>query len=404
MVKMAMDAKLVAIDKVIPYHHNIKKHPEAQVNQLASMIAAYGWDQAIVCDKDMVIIKGHGRLAAAQKLGLKEVPVTVRDDLTPAQCKAARIADNKVAESEWDLDNLKLEITELGDLDFDLDLTGFDDDFISGLTETKGTEGLTDPDDVPENVETRCKPGDLWILGEHRLLCGDSTNVQHVERLMNGEKADMVFTDPPYGMKLDTDWSKGMTLAGGKPMQGAHSKLGHKGKRHDQVIGDHNDFSPDLIQTILAINCEETFIWGADYFAEHLPQKNEGSWVVWDKRYAADGPIKQAMSTSEFELCWSRTKHQRLICRMVHSGICSVENDKRVHPTQKPVKLAEWFFERWGKPNDLVVDLFLGSGSTLIACEKTGRKCRGMEIDPGYCDVILARWEKFTGKQAVLSE
>jgi DNA modification methylase len=132
-----------------------------------------------------------------------------------------------------------------------------------------------------------------------------------------------------------------------------------------------------------------------------LPDRNKGSWVIWDKRVRADGEaINQAMSTSEFETCWSRKKHQRLVCRMVHSGICSIENDKRVHPTQKPVKLAEWFFERWGKETKLVVDLFLGSGSTLIACEKTGRKCYGMELDPHYCSVIIERWQNFTGKKA----
>jgi len=237
----------------------------------------------------------------------------------------------------------------------------------------------------------------LRLKSRHRLLCGDSTDAASVERLLGGEKPDLVYCDPPYGMKLDTDWSKA------KSFGGSHSTLGNKGKKHGHVIGDHDDFSPDLIKAILDLGCGETFIWGADYFAEHLPKKNDGSWVVWDKRYAADGPIVQAMSTSEFELCWSRAKHQRLICRMVHSGICSVEKDKRVHPTQKPVKLAEWFFERWGEGRTRVVDLFLGSGSTLIACEKTRRQCFGIELAPHYCDVILARFEAFSGEKAVLA-
>lgn len=393
----------VAIESLIPDPANERDHGEKNLAAIKGSLAKFGQVEPLVLNsRNGVLIGGHGRLMAMKALGMTKADV-VKVDLDNTQAAALRIALNRTAEiAEWNIDALQDTLRGLQADQFDLEGIGFDADDLAIFLPEPEVAGLTDEDEVPENVETRCKPGDLWQLGNHRLLCGDSTNIQHVERLMGGEKADMVFTDPPYGMNLDTDWSKGMRLAGGKPKKGAHSSMGHKGKKHAHVIGDHNDFSPDLIHSIIAIDCEETFIWGADYFAEHLSDKNSGSWVVWDKRYAKEGPIKQAMYNSEFELCWSRKKHQRLICRMVHSGICSVENDKRVHPTQKPVKLAEWFFENWGDGKSNIIDLFLGSGSTLIACEKTNRKCYGMEIDPKYCDVILSRWEKFTGKTATL--
>jgi len=241
----------------------------------------------------------------------------------------------------------------------------------------------------------------LRLKSKHRLLCGDSTDKADVKRLMDGAKADMVFTDPPYGMFLNADFSRGMTLKGGVPMKGAHSSMGHKGLKHENVIGDHEDFNPEFIPIACGL-ATEVFLWGADYYAELLPDKNKGSWVIWDKRVRADGEaIKQAMTTSEFETCWSKQKHQRLVCRMVHSGICSIENDKRVHPTQKPVALAEWFFDKWGKDKNLIIDLFLGSGSTLIACEKTNRQCFGCEIDPHYCSVILKRYQDYCGGEVL---
>jgi hypothetical protein len=220
---------------------------------------------------------------------------------------------------------------------------------------------------------------------------------------MAGEKVAMVYTDPPYGMHLDTDYKtgKGPGLYKGKDMTRA------SGVTHRNVAGDHDDFTPELISTVFACfpDCAEVFLWGADYYAEHIPDRKLGSWIVWDKVTKADGEQSgvEKFHGSNFELCWSRAKHKRDLARIMHKGLASVENDKRVHPTQKPVALAEWFFERWGKADDPVADLFLGSGSTLIACEKTARRCFGMEIDPKYCDVILARWEKFTGKTASLS-
>jgi DNA modification methylase len=347
----------------------------------------------IVCTPDGVVLGGNMRLRACKEAGLREVPVHVVAWLDSQQ-EEFIIKDN-VGYGEWDWDILANEWDANQLEDWGLDVW---------TPEPEPEEGLTDPDEVPSiPEEPKTKPGDLYILGKHRLLCGDSTNAEHVARLMDGQKADMVFTDPPYGMYLKADFSKGMTLKGGRPMKGKHSTMNHKGHKHENVIGDHDDFDPKFISAALSLDAEEIFLWGADYYAELLPNRNKGSWVIWDKRVKSDGTaINQAMTTSEFETCWSKNKHQRLVCRMVHSGICSIENDKRVHPTQKPTQLAIWFFELWGIGKTLVVDLFLGSGSTLIAAEKTGRTCYGMEIDPKYCDVIVKRWEEFTGKKAEL--
>jgi DNA modification methylase len=226
-------------------------------------------------------------------------------------------------------------------------------------------------------------------------MCGDSTSVDAVDKLMSGKKADMVFTDPPYGMFLNADYSD---------MGGKNSMTKRSGNKYEQVIGDNQDFSPELINTVFAnfSYCKEIFMWGADYYAEHLIDKNVGSWVVWDKR---GDESADKMYGSTFELCWSKARHKREMARIKWAGIFGMEKEhdkKRAHPTQKPSALIEWFFQKWGNQGDTVVDLFGGSGSTLIACEKTNRQARLMELDPKYCDVIVKRWQDFTGKKATL--
>jgi DNA modification methylase len=216
----------------------------------------------------------------------------------------------------------------------------------------------------------------------HILMCGDSTSKDDVDRLMDGEKADMVFTDPPYGMNLDTDYSKLPDT----------NRMG-KAKTFKSVHGDDNEFNPTFILEYFDY-CNEILLFGADYYAKYLPQ---GSWYVWDKR--CDENFDK-MIGSAFELCWSKSKHKREIARFnntLFSG--EIEAKNKVHPTQKPTKMFEWFFERI--KGNVVVDLFLGSGSTLIACEKTNRKCYGSEIDPHYCSVIIKRWQDFTGEVAL---
>jgi len=232
-------------------------------------------------------------------------------------------------------------------------------------------------------------------LGDHRLLCGDSTSVTDVERLMGGQKADMVFTDPPYGMNLDTDYSG---ITGSK--NAMHP--GIKGKAYAKVIGDSEEFDPSFVLQFFD-KCKEIFMFGGDYYAKNLPL---GGWFVWDKCVTSDGKVSEgaeSMIGSTFELCWSKQSHKRLMVRLFHRGYTSVDKSERVHPTQKPIQLAQWFIERFSEAIAIIVDPFGGSGSTLIACEKTGRRCYMCELSPAYCDVIVTRWEQATGKKAVLS-
>jgi DNA modification methylase len=372
-----------SISDLIPDPNNARKHDQKNLDAIKGSLAKFGQQKPIVIDKNNIVIAGNGTLQSARALGWTDIDCVVTT-LEGFNAAAFGLADNRTSElAEWDTDVLSESLKGLIEAEFDIGEIGFDEDFLK----VEPVEGLTDPDEVPENVETRCKPGDLWVLGNHRLLCGDSTNVQHVERLMNGEKADMVFTDPPYGMNLQTDYKESLGDNGFR-----------KAKTYSAVIGDDAPFnfadSFALVQDV-----KEQFWWGADWYCQQLP--SDGAWFVWNKR-TSEG--LQKMYGNHFELCWSRQRHKREIAEVAWAGAFG-HNKKddgatKVHPTMKSVKLIEWFFERF--KGERVLDLFLGSGSTLIACEKTGRKCYGMEIDPKYCDVIISRWEKFTGKKAVL--
>jgi len=390
------------LSDLIPYINNSRKHSDDQVAQIAASIKEFGWTNPILVDGDNGIIAGHGRIMAAKKLGMTEVPVIELAHLSKEQRKALIIADNKLAlNSDWDTNLLAIELKDLQDLGFDLNLTGFDGDELANLLKPEQVDGLTDEDSVPEVLEEpKTKLGDIYKLGNHRLMCGDSTSVDAIDKLMNGDKADVVFTDPPYGMFLNADYS------GAKSSLGFFKEKGVKGgKKYDNVIGDHDDFTPELINTVFASfgYCKEIFLWGADYYAELLPNKNDGSWVVWDKRLDESA---DKMYGSTFELCWSKAKHKRMMARVKWAGIFGTEKEfdrKRHHPTQKPVNLVSWFFDYFSlKDKKNVVDLYGGSGSTLIAAEKSGKNSYVMELDPKYCDVIVKRWEDFTGKKAEL--
>ena len=384
------------VEDLIPYASNSRTHSEQQIAQIAASIREFGWTNPVLINDENSIIAGHGRLLAARQLKMTEVPCIKLDHLTKSQQKALVIADNQLAlNAGWDVEMLKAEISGLDTDGFDLDLLGFDSDFLDGLL-IEETEGLTDEDavpDVPEEPET--VEGDIWVLGNHRLMCGDSTSIDAVDKLMDGALADMVFTDPPYGMFLDADYSD----------MNYKFKGSTGGKKYENVIGDHEDFKPELIQNIFTSfdYCKEIFLWGADYYADLLPDRNAGSWVVWDKR---GDESADKMYGSTFELCWSRTRHKRMLARVKWAGIFGIEKEhdkKRCHPTQKPVELVEWFFDYYSmQKKRVIVDLFGGSGSTLLACEKTHRNCYMMELDPKYCDVIKKRWEDFTGQKAIL--
>jgi len=377
--------------ELIAAEYNPRQLTKEQHKDLTDSIKRFGLVDPLIVnthkERKNILVGGHQRLKIAQELNIKDIPC-VEVKLTPAKERELNIRLNKNS-GEWDYDALanNFDVENLTEWGFTDDELQFYDD--------EPEQGLIDDDEIPEVKEAITKQGDLWLLGEHRVLCGDATKKEDVERLMDGQNADMVFTDPPYGMKLDTDWSGAKSS-----LKFASEKNALGGSKHKTVIGDHNDFSPELISAITDIDSKEMFIWGADYFAELLPERNAGSLVVWDKRLDESA---DKMYGSTFELCWSRNRHKRETARIKWAGIFGTEKEfdhKRHHPTQKPALLAEWFFDKWGSASDLVVDLYLGSGTTLIACEKTNRKCYGMELDPHYCDVIVKRWEEFTGNKA----
>ena len=366
----------VNIDTLLPYANNAREHTEEQVAQVAASIQEFGWTNPLIIHGNTVVA-GHARLAAARKLGLKEVPVIDRSDMSEAQWKAYVLADNQLAQNAtWNDGLLTLELDALAELDFDLDLLGFPDlDALMGNDEPE--EGLTDPDDVPEPpADPITQPGDLWILGEHRLLCGDSTDAESVAYLMDGAKADMVFADPPYGIQHSGEGIDGASVS----------------NDFGEIQGDESaDIARSSYQLFAVEDCSLIF-WGANYYPSVL--MDGYGWIVWDKQREGD-------TFSGAELAFANRGVRLDVFRHKWHGMIkdSEHGEGRVHPTQKPIALAEWCFENYGNPQ-IILDPFLGSGTTLIAAQKTGRKCYGIEIDPIYCDVIVKRWEDFTGKKA----
>ena len=336
----------------------------------------------IVVDGNMVVLGGNMRLKACIAAGLKEVPIIVADQLTDAQKGEFIIKDN-VGFGEWDWDLLANEWDVETLQDWGLELP-FDN--------TPVLEAEEDDYEAPSEINTDVVLGDLIEIGNHRLLCGDSTDSDAVARLMNGEKADMVFTDPPYGMFLDTDYSQ---------IKGSEKSIGFKGNKvgnkYDKIIGDNEDFTPELINTIFASfgYCKEIFIWGADYFIDLIPNYGkDGSWFVWNKR---SSEAQQRGIGNTFELCWSKQKHKRLVFDFEWFGFLSKDDPSearnRVHPSMKPSKLLGRLIGEYCK-GDKIADLFLGSGSTMVAAHQLNRKCYGMELDPKYCQVIIDRMHK----------
>jgi DNA modification methylase len=368
-------------------HKNARRRTDRSASLIAESLKRFGAARSIVIDEDGRILAGNGTVEGAKKAGIDKLRIIEaegdeliavrRAGLSEDEKVGLALADNRSSDlSEWDHEMLR-------QLSEEHDLTPWfeDDELLAEVLEPE--EGKTDPDDVPEPpADPITKPGDLWILGNHRLLCGDSTDVLAVERLMDGQKANLVLTDPPYGMNLDTDYSK------------LPSTKVEGNKTYSPVAGDDAEYDPSTVLNCFDY-CDEIIMFGADYYAKFLPA---GSWYVWDKRVEEKF---DRMIGSAFELAWSKHKHKREIARFnntLFSG--EVEARNKVHPTQKPTKLIEWFFERINAL--LVVDLYGGSGTTLIACEKTSRHCRMMELDPAYCDVIVKRWEDFTGNKAMI--
>lgn len=362
------------IERLTEYARNPRKNDHA-VDKIAAAIKEFGFRVPVVAKSDGLVVDGHLRLKAAKKLGMAEVPVILADDMTEAQIKAFRISVNRMAEfAEWDNDLLALEFAELTDMGFDLDLTGFTADEIDALTPVQVEEGLTDEDavpDVPVNPVTRV--GDVWILGQHRLMCGNSTMLHDVEILMNGTTPDCIHTDPPYGMNAV---SKSSVLK--------------KNYKQDILGDDTPDVAKDAFRLIYGMWPDAKQIWwGANYYCSVLPDSE--CWLVWDKD---NGQSDQ----TDCELAWANFRS------VVRQFTMASEKKNRVHPTQKPVALMEWILRRFKLSVKTIADFFGGSGSTLIAAEKHGVQAFIMEFDPKYCDVIVKRWQDFTGKIATHAE
>jgi DNA modification methylase len=361
----------IGIDKLIPYVKNSRTHSDAQVAQIAASIKEFGFTNPILI-ADNTIIAGHGRVLAARKLGLTDVPCIELSGLSETQRKAYVIADNKLAlNAGWDEQMLALELGELDKLGFDLDLTGFSAEEIAALTPIELTEGLTDEDEVPEVPEQPVTvPGDIWLLGKHRLMCGDSTSIDAVNKLMTGVSPDCIHTDPPYGMNAVSN-----------------SSVLKKNYKQDILGDDTSDVAKDAFKLVYGLWPDAKQIWwGANYYCSVLPDSE--CWIVWDKD---NGQSDQ----TDCELAWANFRS------VVRQFTMASEKKNRVHPTQKPVALMEWILRRFKLSVKTIADFFGGSGSTLIAAEKHGVQAFIMEFDPRFCDVIINRWQDFTGKQAI---
>jgi ParB-like chromosome segregation protein Spo0J len=406
-IQMAQRIELWPLDRLKPYERNARTHSAEQVAQIAASIVEFGFTNPILVDSGDGIIAGHGRLQAARELGLSTVPVVVLDHLSDRQRRAYVLADNQLAlNAGWDLELLRTELQDLVADDFDLSVIGFSDEELEDLLPEVEELPPEDADDeaVPEPPEEPIsKPGDVWLLGKHRLMCGDSTSLTDVERLMAGEKADMVFTDPPYGVSY-TD------------------SLGRSIKNDELTDGDLQEFLQSAFSSAVAASVSDApwYVWHASRYQREFENALNAcavqvkQQIIWVKGEGVDGTAQvkaPAIGRSDFrwlhEPCFYASRGNPYNAgdrKTTTVWTVSRPTTGTVHPTQKPIPLIEIALENSAKSKAIVLDLFGGSGSTLIACEKTGRKARLMELDPRYCDVIVQRWQAFTGKLATLEE
>ena len=403
-----------AIEKLIPYARNARTHSDEQVGQIAASIKEWGWTTPVLVDEDGGIIAGHGRTMAAKRLGMREVPVMVARGWSDAKKRAYVLADNKLAlNAGWDDSMLALELKELGETGFDLDLTGFSLDEINALTPLEVEPGLTDEDAVPEAPEEpTTRLGDVWILGQHRLMCGDSTSIDAVEKLVGDKDVDFVFTSPPYNA-------------------GDSEKLSGNTHTTDNKYATYQDNKPQSEYLNFLCSFTNAWKWKSKCLAVNIQQLAGNKiafieWLhhykdnlidvaIWDKGHAAPQMAKNVMNSCfEYIVFLSQTENptKAIPCsnfhgnvKNVYSGSGNKKNEfSSVHAATFPVDFPEWAIQSFTKANAIVGDAFGGTGTTLIACEKTSRQCRMMELDPKYCDVIIKRWQDYTGNQATLEE
>ncbi len=391
-----------SVDRLLPYARNARTHSAEQVAQVAASIAEFGFVNPILVGADGVIIAGHARLLAARKLGMTEVSVIVLDYLTETQRRALVLADNRLAlNAGWDEEMLQVELQTLQEEGFDLDIVGFTDEEIEGLLQDPeaAASGQTNEDAAPELPETAVTvAGDVWVLGEHRLLCGDATQLADIEKVLAGGLADMAFLDPPYNVNYGATMK---SKAGGKK----HRKIAN-----DNLGDDFGAFLRDACTNLLAVTKGAIYICMSSSALHTLHQaftEAGGHWstfVIWAKNTFTLGRSDYQRQYEPILYGWKEgTDH--FWCGARDQGDVwfikkPVKND--LHPTQKPVELVERALRNSSKTRDTVLDPFAGSGSTLIACEKTGRIARLIELDPNYCDVVIHRFTEFSGKPVYL--
>ncbi len=387
-------------EKLVPYARNARTHSEEQVAQIAASIVEFGFTNPILAGSDGVIVAGHGRLAAAQKLGLDTVPVVVLDHLTPTQRRALIIADHRIAENAgWDDAMLRIELHSLQEDGFNLDITGFDADALAEIMAGEETtvDGNTDEDSLPEISETVIsRPGDVWILGNHRLVCGDATQASSYEQLLAGQRVQMIWSDLPYNVNYANS---------------AKDKL--RGK-HRPILNDNlgegfYDFVFDALSLMLP-HCD-----GAVYIAMSSSELDTlqaafraagGKWltfIIWAKHTFTLGRADYQRQYEPILYGWPEGSSRHWCGDRDQGDVWNIKKPARndLHPTMKPVELMERSIRNSSRPGDVVLDCFGGSGSTLIAADKSGRRCFMMELDPKYCDVIVRRWQEFSGGKAI---
>lgn len=386
-----------------PYENNAKEHPPEQIDQIAASIEKFGFNDPIAVDGDNVIIEGHGRLLAAQQLGMKEVPVIELSHLSEAEKKAYIITHNKLTmNTGFDEEILAEEIAWLSEQDFDLELTGFTTDELEDLiSDGDSGEGLTDEDSVPEvSEDIITKEGDIWLLGDHRLMCGDSTNAESVALLLNGEQPNLMVTDPPYGVNYDPEWREGCDLGVGKRSKGKVK----------------NDDRADWTKAWELFKGNVAYVWHASSFSHVVAQNlidcdfEIKSIIIWAKQHFTLGrsdyhwkhePCFYVVRKGKTH-AWKGGRKQTTIWEIANNNAFGGESEETFgHGTQKPLECMERPIRNNSSSGEYVYDPFGGSGTTIIACEKTNRKCFMMEIDPHYVSVIIERWQAYTGKKAI---
>lgn len=386
-----------AVAELIPFARNSRTHSDEQVAQIAASIREFGWTNPILVDGKNGILAGHGRLSAARKLGMAEVPVIVLDGLTEAQKRALVIADNKLAmNAGWDLELLSSEIAGLGEDGFDLSLLGFSDDELAAFLTDK-TEGLTDPDDIPESpAEPVSVLGDVWVMGKHRIVCGDSTDADVVAKCLNGVEPHLMVTDPPYGVEYDASW---------RDKAGTSTGMA-KGK----VLNDDN---ADWREAWALFPGDVAYVWHADKFAPVVAESLEvngfqmRNLIIWAKSQLV---MSRGDYHSQHEPCWyavRKTGKGHYVGGRKQTTLWQIEKPRKSetgHSTQKPVECMKRPIENNSSPGQAVYEPFSGSGTTIIAGEMTGRSIHAIELNPAYVDVAVKRWQEFTGQKAVHAE